>query len=344
MNDPRLEAGCLGCGTLAEVSPKQGETTATAPQQPDLLLESSPEAADKMALQTAVEKCKAAVAEKPDCAWAWYHYGDALLGLRRAKEAVPVLRKALELSPEPLVFHYALGLALFDLDQVEAARDEFAGVVAQDPKLQCVWSSLMPGALMNLALSQEKLGQREEAIQTLLPALDDAVAILINLAFLHFRAKHHELSLPYIHAAYLLRPNNGDVLHQYGATLNVLKRGREAVKILEKATELKPTCDSAWYDLGLAYARVNHLKQARRCFLKSLNIDPRRAWSYYDLACLDAREGKRNAAFKHLQQAMELGFRDSGYLRRDADFRSLRRDVRWKSLIKNLRDLAYSNN
>ena len=107
---------------------------------------------------------------------------------------------------------------------------------------------------------------------------------------------------------------------------------------------MNPACDGAWYDLGLAYARLKLRKQARKCFLKSLEIDPGRAWSHYDLACLAALEGKRAAAYDHLMQAVVRGFKDAGYLRKDKDFRSLRRDARWKTLIASIEDLKNSNN
>jgi len=47
---------------------------------------------------------KRALAEDPNSDWDLYNYGVALVEMWRAKEAIPVLRKAVELSPkkEPL--------------------------------------------------------------------------------------------------------------------------------------------------------------------------------------------------------------------------------------------------
>jgi tetratricopeptide (TPR) repeat protein len=294
--------------------------------------------------QAALPELKQAAECRPDSAWAWYQYGDALLGLGRPAEALPALRKAAALAPETALYHYDLGLALFDLEQNEAAIQEFAGIVAGDPRLKSGASNLILSALTNLALGQEKLGQRHEAIETLLPAAETAATILFNLAFLHFRAKRFADALPFALAAYLLRPNNEDIVHQYGAILSELNRPREAIKVLKLATEMEPHCAGAWYDLGLAQARLRHRKAARQCFLKSLELRPECAWSYYDLACLDALEGRRNAAFDNLTQALARGFRNVEHLRRDADLRSLRRDARWKTLIQHLGELEYANN
>ena len=54
------------------------------------------------------------------------------------------------------------------------------------------------------------------------------------------------------------------------------------------------------------------------------------------LAYLDALERKPDAAFHNLEQAIARGFSDITYLRRDADFKSLHRDVRWKELLVKL--------
>ena len=334
MKFERFTIGVRSCNPSPSSPHNDAPTTATANVQEKLALEPTPEEAAQLTLRALLEKYKRELAEKPDSAWAWYRYGDILLALRRPAEAVPILRQAVKLAPKIALFHYDLGLALFDLEQTAAARDEFAGIVADDPELKCAWSNLMIAAMTNLALSQEKLGQRDEAIETLLPAMDTAVGILFNLGFLHFRAKRFEAALPYAHAAYVLKPNNEDVVHQYGAVLSELKRLREAVKILKQAIELNPDCEGAWHDLGLANLSLRRWKQARRCFLKALEIDPTRRWSHYDLACVDALEGKRDAAFNRLMQAAEHGFSDVKHLRQDKDLRSLRRDARWNELME----------
>ena len=307
-------------------------------------LSPTPAEAKQLALQTELENYQREVEQDSDNGWAWYKIGALLMDLSRPREAVSALRQAVELKAGPPSLHYILGMALSDLGQLEAAKHEYAQFVAHDPELKTVSSLIGLSAITNLALLQEKLGQPDEAVQTLLPALGEAVGILFNLAFLHYRARRYELSLPYIHAAYILKPSDGDIVHQYGTTLSVLKRRREALNILKRAVELKPNCDSVWYDLGLAHAGLNHRRLARKCFLQSLEIDPRRKWSYYDLACLDALEGKRKSAFRNLGIAVELGFQDVGYLRRDKDFRSLRRDMRWKTLLATIGDFERSNN
>jgi tetratricopeptide (TPR) repeat protein len=93
---PEDDFSCSGSETCLQdlvASPESLNPQAT------LLLEPSPEEARQVALKTALENYRKAVVEKPDCAWTWYQYGDALLELKRADEALPALRKAVKLSP-----------------------------------------------------------------------------------------------------------------------------------------------------------------------------------------------------------------------------------------------------
>jgi tetratricopeptide (TPR) repeat protein len=342
-NDPNKSArtsSALANAATNDVSPPGHSVQ----DQWNVLMDPAPDKQEREELEVALARHKKAVEEDPNAVWDWYGWGAALVNMWRSKEAIPVLRKAVELSPDTLVIRYLLGVAYHDVNEPEAASKELAWVVAHNPQLKSFTANFMLGAMTNLALCQEKLGKPDAGIDTLLPALNEAVGILFNLAWLHGRAKRDELSLPYIHAAYLLRPNNGDIVHQYGAMLLRMKRHREAIKILKKAVELKPYCECAWYDLGLAHSCFKQHKSARHYFLKSLEIDPGHTMSYYDLACLDAREGKRDAAFAYLQEALAHGFRDAGYLQRDKDFRSLRRDRRWKDLIRKMGELELAQN
>ena len=297
-----------------------------------------------MVLKKSLAHHQSAVIDQPDSAWAWYHYGDALLRLKRLEEAVAALRKAVELSPDSALFRYDLGLALYDLNQSEAASEQFAAIASGGTASKFSGSGLMQAAMTNLALSQEKLGRRDVAIQILLPAQENVVAVLFNLGFLHFRARRFDAALPYAHAAFTLKPNNEDIVHQYGAILSELDRFTEAAKILKLATELEPACAGAWYDLGLVSARLKYWKRSRACFQQSLRLAPDHVWSHYDLACLDAVEGDHDAAFDALMQAVACGFRNITHLRRDADLRPLHRDARWEMVIHTISDMAKSNN
>jgi len=74
-------------------------------------------------------------------------------------------------------------------------------------------------------------------------------------------------------------------------------------------------------------------ERAREILREGISIHPDSASLYYELACAEALDGRRDDAIAALGRALELapGFGDSA--RTDSDFDSLRDDERFRSLV-----------
>jgi hypothetical protein len=84
--------------------------------------------------------------------------------------------------------------------------------------------------------------------------------------------------------------------------------------------------------IGLAAVNANELDRARLFFEK--------AWkrgelptAAYNLACLDARKGRVDAAFAQLDRSIAAGFDDGSSLEKDPDLAALRGKPRWASIV-----------
>ena len=75
--------------------------------------------------------------------------------------------------------------------------------------------------------------------------------------------------------------------------------------------------------LGVAAVQKNELARAREFFEESWKTGELPT-APYNLACLDAREGKPDAAFRQLDRAVAAGFDDEATLAKDGDLASLR--------------------
>jgi hypothetical protein len=84
--------------------------------------------------------------------------------------------------------------------------------------------------------------------------------------------------------------------------------------------------------IGLAATNANELDRARIFFERAWKIGelPTAA---YNLACLDARKGRADAAFANLDRAVAAGFDDSSSLEKDPDLAGLRGKPRWASIV-----------
>lgn len=88
---------------------------------------------------------------------------------------------------------------------------------------------------------------------------------------------------------------------------------------------LGPAAKDAWQleRLGVAAVEKNELGKAREFFEESWKAGELPT-APYNLACLDAREGKPDAAFRQLDRAVAAGFDDEATLAKDTDLASLR--------------------
>jgi hypothetical protein len=84
--------------------------------------------------------------------------------------------------------------------------------------------------------------------------------------------------------------------------------------------------------IGLAAVNANELDRARTFFEKAWKAGelPTAA---YNLACLDARKGRADAAFANLDKALAAGFDDGTSLEHDPDLASLRGKPKWASIV-----------
>lgn len=84
--------------------------------------------------------------------------------------------------------------------------------------------------------------------------------------------------------------------------------------------------------IGLGAVQANDLGKARTFFERSWKLG-KLPTAAYNLACVDAREKKIDAAFASLDRALGAGFDDENALRTDPDLAPLRSLPRWSGLL-----------
>jgi hypothetical protein len=91
---------------------------------------------------------------------------------------------------------------------------------------------------------------------------------------------------------------------------------------------------SAWeWSFRANAVRDSDPEQARAIFAEGFQAHPESAGLHYNLACLEAIQGNRDAALASLRRAGELNSKMPEYAREDADFESLRDDREFRELV-----------
>lgn len=88
--------------------------------------------------------------------------------------------------------------------------------------------------------------------------------------------------------------------------------------------------------LGVAAVQKNELAKAREFFEESWRLGELPT-APYNLACLDAREGKPDSAFRQLDRAVAAGFDDEATLGRDTDLAPLRSRPEFARVVEGVR-------
>ncbi len=91
---------------------------------------------------------------------------------------------------------------------------------------------------------------------------------------------------------------------------------------------------SAWeWDFGAAQHLTSDPERARAILSEGLQVHPEAASLHYNLACVDARQGRRNQALESLATAVQLQPETARWAKEDSDFESLRDDPEFRALI-----------
>lgn len=76
------------------------------------------------------------------------------------------------------------------------------------------------------------------------------------------------------------------------------------------------------------------IREGLRIDQRLVDLRPHDPTAHYNLACRLALLKQPDLAFSVLRKAIELGYRDFGYMRADSDLDSLRKDPRFKQLLR----------
>lgn len=113
---------------------------------------------------------------------------------------------------------------------------------------------------------------------------------------------------------------------------------RGAATILQQLVERQPTDARLWRLLGTARQRAIDLDGALTAYEKALEIDPGYPAPLYNIAAVHALKSDTTQAFDWLSKAKRTGKIDMTQIETDPDFVSVRKDVRYKTLLPTAKD------
>jgi choline-sulfatase len=204
--------------TVSGIDPKDKIEIANQMTEANLALEDGH-------LQDAIAKLQDVIAKDSTFSPAYTTLGEIFSSMGDLTRAIPVLSKAVELRPESVSAHYALGMGLFQAGDLKNAAPQFEAAVAHNPT-----SAEMHYSLASIYVRTDRMDDARKELQK-------------SLA---------------------IRPDFYDANLMLGHILVVQKKPILAVPYLQKASRSKPGVSDPHRFLADAYAQLGQKKQAER--------------------------------------------------------------------------------
>lgn len=231
----------------------------------------------------------------------WLNIGQELIRLERPGEAVPLLKKAVDASPDYAPAHFNLGVAFNQEGQQEPALDEFTAAIKLRPDY------FEAHAAMGLTLLET--GRPIGAVEHFRQAVrlrPNLVGARNNLGHALMQAGSPAEAIKEYEEALRLEPNHAATYNSLAVALQQEGRVDEAIKNYEAALRLQPDDASVHSNLALALdAKGNH-DDAIKHFNQALQIQPANASIHTNLGDLLVRLGRVPEAIAHYEQAARL--------------------------------------
>ena len=197
----------------------------------------------------------------------YFNLGSRLLDLGRPSEAVPLLRKAVDSSPDFASACFALGEALNATGEKEAAAGQYASAIRLRPDYAEAHNAL--------AIVLKEDGRPAEALE-------------------HFRQ------------AVQSEPDFAEAHSNLGLALCEAGRRQEGIAHYRESLRLKPDDAVTHNNLGGALQQEGQLEEAIQHYETALRINPDNAEAHGNLAYALNDTGKYEAALEHQQEAARL--------------------------------------
>ena len=106
------------------------------------------------------------------------------------------------------------------------------------------------------------------------------------------------------------------------------------IKFYEDILEKSPDFIEALIALGDAYTKNKQYEEGLKVDEKLSKLKPQDATIFYNLACSYSLTNRMGFALNALEKAIRLGYSDFSYMDTDPDLENLRKEQRYRELLK----------
>jgi tetratricopeptide (TPR) repeat protein len=242
-----------------------------------------------------------AVERSPEDPVGRFYLGQLLLTQHRLEEADLHLQASLRVRPDYAPLHYALSHLYAERGEMEGSLAAAERAVELDPGSAA--HHHQAGQVLTL------MGRRRQAMNHFikvaeLGAPSEGIAFDAGVAL--FTGSDYARATLAFEAAVAHNPGNLKALDYLGACYRLKGRNEKALEIYQRALVLAPEDPIAHYGIGVLHIKRGETELAVRRMERSLSIDPKNAFAHYKLGKLRLLQGDPAGAAASFERALEL--------------------------------------
>ncbi|MCK5689756.1 sulfatase-like hydrolase/transferase [Myxococcota bacterium] len=257
--------------------------------------------------------------------------GRHLCQRKKWKEAQDVLEAVIKDQPTFTSALNTLGMVHTRLKQPEKAIEVYKQSLSADPHQYRMYA-----ALANIALKESKFEDAKKLLEKTLNLAPEFAEGVIRMGFVTEKLGDKKTAKEHYKKALAIDPHVVRVFASFGDHLYENGNYPDALRFYNKTLEHTPDNFRALIGAGSSAQKLSDLKSAGEFYAQAQKAKPDTWIGHYNVACIAALTGQTDEAFLNLERALNHGFKKPKILRADPDFKSLHKDERFKTLLKDV--------
>ena len=128
----------------------------------------------------------------------------------------------------------------------------------------------------------------------------------LTLALVEYFKRNYLATIQYLDKAIEINPNYDLAWYNKGVALGKLNLHEEAIKAFDKAIEINPNYDKAWYGKGFESINFNLHEEAIKAFDKAIEINPNYDKAWYNKGVALGKLNLHEEAIKAFDKTIEI--------------------------------------